>query len=48
MFDLGTWYVALGMWGLLIVCLNDDLKLALTYVRSRSSLLPIALKCEIF
>ena len=40
--DLGTWYVALGMWAYQ-VCLNDEPKLTLTYLTSRSNLLPNAL-----
>ena len=30
------------------VCSNDDPRLTLTYFTSRSNLLPIAFKCEIF
>ena len=41
--DIGTWYVALGMWGL-PSCSNDDPKLTLTYLVSRSNLLPNAFK----
>ena len=32
--DLGTWYVALGLWGL--PSSNDDPRLTLTYLTSRS------------
>ena len=45
--DLGTWYVALGMW-VYQVCSNDDPKLTLTYLMSRSNLLPNAFKWELF
>ena len=45
--DLGTWYVALGMWAYQI-CSNDDPKLTLTYLTSRSNFLPKTLKWEIF
>ena len=45
--DLGTWYVALGMWGLPSF-LNDDPKLTLTYLTSRSNLLPNAFKWDFF
>ena len=41
--DLGTWYVALEMWGYQ-VCSNDDPKLTLTYLTSRSNFLPNAFK----
>ena len=41
--DLGTWYVASGMWGLPSL-FNDDLRLTLTYLTSRSNLLPNAFK----
>ena len=41
--DLGTWYVAFGM-GAYQVCSNDDSKFTLTYLTSRSNLLPIAFK----
>ena len=37
--DLGTWYVAFGLWAYQ-VCLNDDPRLTLTYLTSRSNLLP--------
>ena len=43
--DLGTWYVALGMWTYQI-CSNDDPKL--TYLTSRSNLLPIAFEWDFF
>ena len=39
--DLKTWYVALGMWAYQ-VCSNDDPKMTLTYLKSRSNLLPNA------
>ena len=39
--DLGTWYVAWGC-GAYQVCSNDDPKLTLTYLTSRSNLLPNA------
>ena len=45
--DLGIWYVALGMWGLQD-CLNDDPRLTLTYLTSRSNLLPNAFKWDFF
>ena len=35
--DLGTWYVALGFWAYQ-VCSNDDPRLTLTYLTSRSKL----------
>ena len=40
--DLGTRYVALGLWAYQ-VCSNDDPILTLTYLTSRSNLLPNAL-----
>ena len=43
--DLGTWYVALGMLGLLF-CSNNDPRLTLTYLMSVSNLLPNAFKWE--
>ena len=43
--DLGTWYVALGMWGLPSL-FKDDPWLTLTYLTSRSNLLPYAFKWE--
>ena len=48
--DLGICYVALGMWGLPISFkINDDPRLNLTYLMSRSNLLPNAwFTCEIF
>ena len=45
MFGLGVWHWGCGAFQ---VCSNDDPKLTLTYLRSRSNLLPIAFKCEIF
>ena len=42
---LGTWYVALGMWGLPSL-FNDDP--GLTFCTSRSNLLPNAFKLKIF
>ena len=47
--DLGTWYVALD-WGCgaCQVCSNDDPRLTLTYLTSRSNLLPNAFTWEIF
>ena len=45
--DHGTWYVALGWWGLPI-CSNDDPRLTLTYLTSMSNLLPNAFKWENF
>ena len=47
--DLGTWYVAFT-WGCgaYQVCSNDDPKLTLTYLTSRSNLLLNAFKWEIF
>ena len=45
--DLGTWYVALGC-GAYQVCSNDDPRLTLTYLTSRSNLLPNAFKWENF
>ena len=42
--DLGTWYVALGMWGLPSLFKNDDPKLTLTCLTSRSNLLPNTFK----
>ena len=42
-YDLGTWFVAL--WG---VCSNNDPRLTLTYLTSRSNLLPNACKWEFF
>ena len=45
--DLGIWYLALGMWGLQ-VCSNDDLRLTLTYLTSRSNLLPNVFKWDFF
>ena len=44
--DLWTWYVALGMWGLPSL-FNDDHKLTLTYLMSRSNLLPYAFKWDL-
>ena len=41
-YDLGTWYVALGKLGLPI-CSDDDPRLTLTYLTSRSNLLPMHL-----
>ena len=49
--DHGTWYVALGMWGppsLFNVCSNDDARLTVTNLTSRSNLLPNAFKWEMF
>ena len=44
--------LGLGMWhwgcGAFQFCSNDDPKLNLTYLRSRSNLLTIACKCEFF
>ena len=37
---IGTWYVAIGMWGL--PGLFDDLMLTMTYLTSMSNLLPNA------
>ena len=37
--DIGTWFVTLGM-GACQVCSNDDPRLTLTYLTSRSNLLP--------
>ena len=45
--DLWTWYVALGC-GAYQVCSNDDSKLTLTYLTSRSDLLPNAFRWEFF
>ena len=45
--DLGTWYVAMGCRAYQ-VCSNDDSKLTLTYLTSRSNLLPGAFKWEFF
>ena len=45
--DLGTWYVALEC-GAYQVCLNDEPKLTLTYLTSRSILLPNAFKWIFF
>ena len=45
--DLGTWYVALGMWAYQF-CSNDDPMLTLTYLTSRSNLLPNAFKWDFF
>ena len=42
---LGTWYVAWGMWDYQ-VCPNDDPRLTLNYLASRSNLLPNAFKWE--
>ena len=41
--DLGTWYAALGMWGLQF-CSNDGPRLTLTYLSSRSNWLSNAFK----
>ena len=43
---LGTWYVAFGMWGLPILFKCDGPML--TYLTSRSNLLPNAFKWEFF
>ena len=45
--DLGTWYVAMGLRGYQ-VCSNDDPRLTLTYLTSRSNLLPNAFKWDFF
>ena len=45
--ELGTWYVALGVMAYQ-VCSNNDPRLTLTYLTSRSSLLPNAFKWEFF
>ena len=45
--DLGTWYVALGMWGL-PSCYDDDPRLTLTYLTSRPNLHPNAYKRDFF
>ena len=45
--DLGTWYIALGLYGLPFL-FNDDPRLTLTYLKSRSSLLPNAFQLENF
>ena len=45
--DLGTWYVAFGVLGLSSLFKNDP-RLTLTYLTSRSNLLPIAFKWEFF
>ena len=44
---LGLGMLHLGC-GAFQVCSNDDPKLILTYLRSRSNLIPIAFKCEMF
>ena len=45
--DLWTWYGALGEWGL-PSCSNDDPRMTLTCLTSRSNLLPNALKWNFF
>ena len=45
--NLGTWYVALGVLTYQ-VCSNNDPRLTLTYLKSRSNLLPNAFKWEFF
>ena len=45
--DLGTWYVALGVLAYQ-VCSNNDPRLTLTDLTSRSSLLPNAIKWDFF
>ena len=45
--DLGTWYVGLEMWAYQ-VCLNNNLKMTLTYLTSKSNLLPYAFKWQFF
>ena len=45
--DLETWYVVLGC-GAFQVCSYDDPRVTLTYLTSRSSLLPNAFEWEIF
>ena len=45
--DLGIWYVAFGM-GAYQVCSNEEPKLTLIYLTSRSNLLPNAFKWEFF
>ena len=44
---LGLGMTHFGCWAYQ-VCSNDDPRLTLTYLTSRSNLLPIELKCEIF
>ena len=44
---LGLGMLYFGCWAYQ-VCSNDDPRLTLTYLTSRSHLLPIAFKCEIF
>ena len=45
--DLETWYVSFGMWAYQ-VCSNDDPKMTLTYLISRSNLLPNRLNGNCF
>ena len=41
--DLGTWFVAFGMWPYQ-VCSNGDPRFTLTYIMTMSNLLPNAFK----
>ena len=45
--DLGTWYLASGMWSLPSL-FNDVPKMTVTYLTSRSNLLTNAIKWDFF